>query len=90
MFNQTCLDAFKELKKRLTTSPILAHYNSEFETMLETDASDSIVAGVLSQCGKDQLWHPVAYFSKTMAPVEHNYEIHDKELLAIIRSLEQW
>ena len=58
--------------------------------MLETDASDGIVAGVLSQCGKDQLWHPVAYFSKTMAPVEHNYKIHDKELLAIIRSLEQW
>jgi hypothetical protein len=58
--------------------------------MLETDISDSVVAGVFSQCRKDQLWHPIAYFSKTMAPAEQNYKIYDKELLAIICSLEQW
>jgi hypothetical protein len=58
--------------------------------MLETDALDEVVAGVLSQKGKHQLWHPIAYFSKTMAPAECNYEIHDKELLAIIRALDQW
>jgi hypothetical protein len=90
IFSQACRDAFIELKKRLTSSPILAHYNPDQETMLETDASDNVVAGVLSQHGKDQLWHPIAYFSKTMALAERNYEIHDKELLAIVRSLEQW
>jgi len=36
------------------------------------------------------LWHPVAFFSKTMQPAELNYDIHDKEMLAIVRSLEQW
>jgi hypothetical protein len=45
---------------------------------------------VLSQQGDDQFWHPVAFFSKTMASTELNYEIHDKEMLAIVRSLGQW
>lgn len=58
--------------------------------MVETDASDGVVAGILSQQHSDGEWYPVAYFSKTMAPAECNYEIHDKEMLAIIRSLEQW
>ena len=90
IFNQACYIAFEELKKRLTSSPILGHYDPEHESMFETDASDKVVAGVLSQRGRDQLWHPIAYFSKSMALVECNYEIHDKELLAIIRALEQW
>jgi transposase InsO family protein len=90
VFDQDCQDAFQELKHRLTTSPILGHYDPEAESMLETDASDEVVAGVFSQQGKDQLWHPIAYFSKTMAPAECNYEIHDKELLAIVRALDQW
>ena len=58
--------------------------------MLETDASDGVVAGILSQLHPDGEWHPIAFFSKTMAPAECNYEIHDKEMLAIIRSLSQW
>jgi hypothetical protein len=45
---------------------------------------------VLSQLHPDREWHPIAYFSKTMAPAECNYEIHDKEMLAIIHSLSQW
>jgi hypothetical protein len=90
IFDKACHNAFVELKKRLTSSPILGHYNPKHESMLETDALDEVVAGVLSQHGKDQHWHPIAYFSKTMAPAECNYEIHDKELLAIIHALEQW
>jgi hypothetical protein len=78
------------LKKRLTSSPILGHYDLERESMLKTDALDEVVAGILSQRGRDQLWHLVAYFSKSIALAECNYEIHDKELLAIIRALEQW
>jgi len=58
--------------------------------MLETDASDTVVAAVFSQKGLNGEWHPVGYFSKTMAPAETNYPIHDKELLAIVRALEHW
>jgi transposase InsO family protein len=58
--------------------------------MIETDASDGVVAGIFSQLHPDGEWYPVAYFSKTMAPAECNYEIHDKEMLAIVKSLDQW
>jgi Reverse transcriptase (RNA-dependent DNA polymerase)/RNase H-like domain found in reverse transcriptase/Integrase zinc binding domain/Integrase core domain/Chromo (CHRromatin Organisation MOdifier) domain/Retroviral aspartyl protease len=90
VFNTTCLDAFEELKRRLTSTPILAHYDADRESILETDASNGVVGGVLSQKQSDNLFHPVAYFSKTMAPAECNYEIHDKEMLAIVRALEHW
>jgi transposase InsO family protein len=90
VFNATCLDAFGELKQRLTSTPILAHYDMSRESILETDASNGVVGGVLSQKQSDDLFHPVAYFSKTMAPAECNYEIHDKEMLAIVRALEHW
>ena len=89
-FNRACLDAFKELKARLTSAPILRHYSPELPTMIETDASDGVIAGVLSQQHLDGEWYPVAYFSKMMAPAECNYEVHDKEMLAIVRSLDQW
>lgn len=84
-----CRQAFEELKKRLTDAPILRHYHPDLETKLETDASDGVVAGVLSQKHGD-LWHPVAYYSKSMSDAERNYEIHDKEMLAIIRALQEW
>jgi hypothetical protein len=58
--------------------------------MIETDASDGVLAGVLSQLHPDGEWYPVAYYSKTMAPAECNYEIHDKEMLAVVKSLDQW
>ena len=57
---------------------------------VETDASDFVVAGVLSQMHGDGVLKPVAYFSKKMTPAECNYMIYDKELLAIVRSFETW
>ena len=45
---------------------------------------------MLSQVEDDGELHPVAFFSKKMSPAECNYEIYDKELLAIIRCFEQW
>jgi hypothetical protein len=68
-------------------SLILRHYDPNLETRIETNASDGVVAGVLSQLHLDRDWHLVAYFLKTMALAECNYEIYDKEMLAIIRSL---
>jgi transposase InsO family protein len=89
-FNSDCRKAFEELKRRLTEAPVLRHYDYSLETMLETDASDGVIAGVLSQKHPDGNWYPVGYFSKTMAPAELNYEIHDKEMLAIVRSFGHW
>ena len=57
---------------------------------METDASNSVVAGVLFQLHLDGEWYLVAYFFKTIAPTKCNYEIYNKEMLAIICSLSQW
>jgi hypothetical protein len=90
LFTDDCLGVFEELKQCLVTAPVLSHYDPEKETMLETDALDGVLAGVLSQQDDKGDWHPVSFFSKTMAPAELNYEIHDKEMLAIVRSLSHW
>ena len=53
-----------------------------------TDASDFATGAILEQPDALNRWHPVAYHSKSLQPAEQNYEIHDKELLAIVRALE--
>ena len=85
-----CQQAFAELKARLIDAPLLVHFNPDYESMVETDASDGVLGGVLLQLQPSGEWHPVAYYSKTMIPAEINYPIHDKEMLAIIRALEAW
>ena len=57
---------------------------------METDASDYVSAGILSQYDDNGILHPVAFFSKKYSPAECNYEIHDKELMAIVRCFEEW
>ena len=68
-------------------APLLAHYNTDHQCLLETDASDTVVAAVFSQKGLDGEWHLIAYFSKTMALAETNYPIYNKEMLAIVQAL---
>ncbi|KAH0607596.1 uncharacterized protein H6S33_002630 [Morchella sextelata] len=83
-------EAFQTLKKMFTTAPILAHFDPDRRIVVETDASDYVSAGILSQRDDEGILHPVAFFSKKHSPVECNYEIYDKELLAIIRCFEEW
>ncbi|KAI0993916.1 hypothetical protein K3495_g14268, partial [Podosphaera aphanis] len=82
--------AFSSLQSSFKSSPILAYYDYNKKTVLETDASDWASGGVLSQLNEDGLLRPVAYFSSKHTPAECNYEIYDKELLAIVKSLEEW
>jgi hypothetical protein len=49
VFETIYLDAFEELKRRLISTPILAHFDTDRESILETDASNRVVGGVLSQ-----------------------------------------
>ena len=58
-----CQKAFEDMKQAFTSAPILAHYDPARETWVETDASDFVVSGVLSQM-HDNVLKPVAYFSK--------------------------
>jgi len=57
---------------------------------MEVDVLDYAMGGVLSMECEDGLWRPVAFLSKSLNEMERNYEIHDKEILAIIRGLESW
>ena len=57
---------------------------------MEMNASDYAMGRVLSMECEDELWRPVAFLSKSLNETERNYEIHDKEILAIIRALEAW
>ncbi|KAF8761059.1 hypothetical protein RHS01_00629 [Rhizoctonia solani] len=82
--------AFQELKTLVTQSPVLIHSNPELPYYLETDASGVAMGAILSQRGPDNRLHPIAYMSKSFSGAEANYDTHDKELLAIIKALEEW
>ena len=85
-----CEKAFQKLKSAFVTAPILRHYDPTKETVVECDASDYVCSGILSQYDEDGVLHPVAFMSKKLLPAECNYEIYDKELLAIVRCFEDW
>ena len=82
--------AFEIMITAFTTAPALRHFDHEREVIIETDASDYVSAGVLSQRDDEGVLHPMAYFSKKHSPAECNYDIYDKELMAIIKALEEW
>ena len=69
---------------------MLAALDLDKKMRMEVDASDYVTGGVLSMECEDELWRPVAFLSKLLNEMERNYEIHDKEMLAIIRGLENW
>ena len=85
VWTNECEAAFQGLKQRVCEAPILIHFDPSKQCHVETDSSDYVSAGVLSQEGDDGNLHPVAYFSKRMVPAECNYKIYNKKLLAIIQ-----
>ena len=89
-FSSACHSAFNLLKKAFTSAPILTHWVPDAPLMVETDASDYAIAGILSITGPDSELRPVAYYSRTMSAPELNYDTHDKELLAIFKAFKHW
>ena len=68
----------------------MMHFDAEKEIIVETDALDYVSAGIISQYDDNGVLYPVAYFSKKHLPAKCNYEIYDKELMAIIKCFEEW
>jgi len=62
--------------------------NLDKEFREEADASNFATGGVLSIKCEDNKWRPVTYISKPLNETERNYEIHNKEMLVVIRCLE--
>ncbi|GLB39313.1 putative retrotransposable element tf2 155 kda protein type 1-like [Lyophyllum shimeji] len=84
-------DVFDALKRAITSQSVLIFPDDDCPFRVEADSSDFATGAVLSQQSpEDGKWHPVAFYSKSLNAVERNYEIHDKEMLAIIHALEEW
>jgi len=81
--------AFEMMATAFTTAPVLRHFDHDREMIIETDASNNISAGVLSQYDDVGVLHPVSHFSMKHSPTECNYDIYDKELIPIIKVLEE-
>jgi hypothetical protein len=82
--------AFQRLKEMFTTGPILVQFDPDTETVVETDSSGWCIGGTLLQLQPNGMFHPCGFYSKKNSPAECNYEIYDKEMLAIVRCLENW
>ena len=83
--------AFAQLKEVFTSAPILRHFDPSLPTVMEADASDYALGAVISQ--RDPLTgvlHPVAFYSRKFNPAELNYEIYDKEMLAIVETMDRY
>lgn len=83
--------AFRLLKEWFTTAPILTQPDPFRQFILEGVASDAGMGAVLSQRSEtSQKVHPCAFFSRRLTPTERNYDVGNRELLAIKLALEEW
>ena len=87
-WTQECQDSFDTLKKRFTEEPVLMIPNQSKPFQIEAGASKFATEAVLTQTDSNGNHHPVAFISRTLSPMDRNYEIYDQELLSIIRALE--
>lgn len=91
LWTEVCDSAFATLKQRFIEEPVLVTYDPTRETRVEPDSSGWASGGVLAQYDSViQSWRPVAFFSAKHLPAECNYDIHDKELLAIVKCVKEW
>src|SRR3979490_1288814 len=90
-FTEACRTSFESLKKPFTTAPVLTHWIPGSPLIVETDTSDYALAVILSTISPiDNDIHPIAFHSQTFTPLELNYDVHDKELLAIFEAFKSW
>ncbi len=84
--------AFSELRQVFIKALIINHFDQERQVRIETDASCYAIGGIFHQLTSDDLgrWHPVAFFSRKMIPVETWYETHNGKLLAIVEAFKTW
>lgn len=81
--------AFVLLKERFTSAPILSQRDPSQQVVVEVDASG--VGAVLSQrSDKGGKLHPCAFLSHRLSPAEANYDVGNRELLAVKIALEEW
>jgi len=80
--------AFDELKRVFTTKLVLAALDLDKKFRVEANALNYATGEVLSMKCSDEMWRPVTFISKSLSNTERNYEIYNKEILAVVRCLE--
>ena len=92
--NESTLESYDPEKKLtveiLRSKSILQEHDREQKQTMETDASQWAIAACLSQSSDRKRGKPVAFHSRKLTPAEQNYDIHDKELLAIVDAFKHW
>ena len=83
-------ELFKEIKNKFIKKLILKIYRLKLLIRVKTDLLDFILEAYIVQKYKDKIWHPVAYYSKKLTPLELNYNIYNKELLVIVVVSKEW
>ena len=83
-------NAFSTLKDMFISAPILMQFDPDRTTVLEVDSSGYVTGGLLTQYDDKGVRRPCAFFSRKNTPAECNYEIYDKELLAIVKCVREW
>ncbi|GLB39276.1 putative retrotransposable element tf2 155 kda protein type 1-like [Lyophyllum shimeji] len=81
--------AFENLRTAITTGPVLALPTDDDPYRVEADSSGYATGATLMQ-RQHGIWRPVAFLSQSLNDTERNYEIHDREMLAIMRALSEW
>ena len=85
-----CQVAFDQLKNIFISQPVLSMVDTTKLLRVESNASEYATGAVLSMLQDDGKWHPCAYLSKEFNDTEHNYDVHNKEMMGIICALEAW
>ena len=78
------------MKERFIKELVLAALDLDKKMRMEVDTLDYATGGILSMECEDRRWRPVVFLSKSLNKTKRNYKIHDKEMLILIRKLENW
>jgi len=89
-FNSFCHNTFNSFKKTFISTPILTHWIPNAQLIIETDALDYALTTILFILIKGNEVHSVAFHSHSFTAMELNYDIYDKELLAIFKAFKIW
>ncbi len=84
VWNKVCVQAFDDLKKQISSTSVLRHFDSKRQTILKINASDYVKDEILSRYDNENVLHSIAFYSKSMILAECNYHIYDKKLLVTI------
>ena len=88
-WSKSCQQAFDTLKRTFISAPVLIHWDPELPLIVETDASDYVIAAIISMQTQEDI-HPIVFHLRTLSPAELNYDVHNKELLTIFDAFKKW